>query len=143
MPSGLMSDRYKGFRYLVEIDGIPRAAFGYCVGLSEAHHPVEFFISDDEVDLADVADTEHNTHIVLAQGVAFDDAVYAWQRSASEGRTERHDGRIVELDLRGQVRHTYMIEGARPAYYQGVAVAGGSDRHIDTLEIECDNVTCQ
>ena len=141
MPTGFMADRYKGFRYLVEIDGIPRAAFGYCAGLSEAHAPVGYFISDDEVDLVDVAEVEHPTHLILAQGIAFDDTLYTWQRSCSEGYAERHDGAIMELDGRGRVRHTYHFEGARPSYYQGVQVIGASERHIDTFEMVYDNLT--
>lgn len=143
MATGNLADRYKGFRYLIEIEGVPRAAFGYCAGLGEAHKPVEFFVSDDEpVDLIDVVETEHPVHLILAQGVAFDDAVYAWQRSAIEGQPERHDGAIIELDALGHPCHTYHFSGARPAFYQGVrAMGAGTDRHIDTLELVYDCLT--
>ncbi|HMQ35817.1 MAG TPA: hypothetical protein PKD53_34250, partial [Chloroflexaceae bacterium] len=101
MAKGQLADRYKGFRYLVEIDGVPRAAFGYCVGLSEAHAPVEYFISDDTVDLLDVAAPAPEAHLILAQGIAFDDALDAWRRASTAGEPERHDGVIVEYDGRG------------------------------------------
>lgn len=139
---GNLADRYRGFRFLVEIDGVPRAAFGYCAGLAAAHAPVEYFISDDEVDLLDVAEQEQGACLTLAQGIAFDDAVYAWQRGAFDGRPERHDGTIIEFDGRGHTRHTYHFSGARPAFYQGVrAVGGEAVGHIDTLELVYDNLT--
>lgn len=142
MPTGTTADRYGGFKYLVEIEGVPRGAFGYCAGLAAAHKPVEYFISDDEIDLVDVAEVEHPTRLTLAQGVAFDDALFHWQQTMSEGQSEIHDGSIVELDGHGHVCHTYHFSGARPSFYQGVLAAGSSaDRHIDTLEITYDVLT--
>ncbi|NTU82006.1 MAG: phage tail protein [Chloroflexales bacterium] len=144
MPTGFMADRYKGFKYLVEIDGVTRAAFGYCAGLSDAMRPIEFFIGDDEIDLRDVADPEHDhpVHIVLAEGIAFDDALYAWQRTAAEGHAERHDGEIVELDSRGHVRASYHFRGGWPCFYQGArGVGAGPALHIDTLELVYDDLS--
>lgn len=142
MAKGQPANSARGFRYLVELDGVPRAAFGYCMGLAQAHHAVEYFIGDDEVDLFDVANVDQPVRLVLAQGIAFDDALYAWQRAAAEGRPEDHDGAIIELDGRGHTRRTYQFSGARPTFYQGVLVAGaGAERHIDTLELVFDNLT--
>lgn len=135
------ANHVKGFRYLIEIEGVPRAAFGYCWGLGQAHAPVEYFIGDDEVDLVDVANVEHPASLTLAQGVAFDDAMYVWQRSCAEGQPECHDGAIIELDGRGRTRHIYHFSGARPSFYQGVRAMGSGDRYIDTLEIVLDNLT--
>lgn len=142
MAQRTQADRFKGFRYLVEIDGVPRAAFGYCAGLGLAHRPVEFYISDDEIDLVDVANVEDAAHLVLAQGIAFDDQLDAWRRSAAEGQPERHDGAIIEYDGRGHACHTYYFNGAWPCFYQGVRAFGsGAERHIDTLEIVYENLT--
>jgi hypothetical protein len=141
MPTANPADRYRGFRYLIELDGVPRAAFGFCAGLGEAHAPVEYFISDDEIDLVDVAQLEHDAHLTLAQGIAFDDALLAWQRAAAEGQPELHDGAIIEFDGRGHARHVYHFSGARPLFYQGLQNVGSSERHIDTLEIVYDQLT--
>lgn len=143
MAKGHHNDRLRGFRYLVELDGIPRAAFGYCAGLGQAHAPVEYYVGDDEIDLLDVTCDEDPSYLILAQGIAFDDALEAWRRSAAEGRPERHDGAIVEYDGRGQARHTYRFCGAWPSFFQGVrAVGADAERHIDTLELAFDNLTC-
>ena len=143
MATGFAGDRYKGFKYLVEIDGVTRGAFGYCGGLDSALRPIEFFIGDDEVDLLDVADPDHDhpAHLVLAQGIAFDDALYAWQRSAAEGHAERHDGAIVELDEWGHVRASYHFRGGWPCFYQGARGVGASPAlQVETLEIVYDNL---
>lgn len=142
MPTGTIADRIGGFKYLVEIEGVPRGAFGYCMGLAAAHTPVEYYIGDDEIDLVDVAEADHPSRLTLAQGIAFDDALYHWQHDLAEGNAEPHDGTIVEIDGRGRVRHTYHFSGALPSFYQGVLAVGASpDRHIDTLEITFDNLT--
>lgn len=134
-------DRLRGFRYVVEIEGVPCAGFGYCAGLADAHAPVGYFIGDDEVDLLDLAMVEHPSYLILAQGVAFDNALDAWQRSRAEGQVERHDGAIVEYDGRGRVRHTYHFHGASPSYFQRSRAAGGVDRQVETLEIVYDSLT--
>ncbi|MFV9506817.1 MAG: phage tail protein [Oscillochloridaceae bacterium umkhey_bin13] len=136
-------ERYKGFRYLLELEGVPRAAFGACAGLAEAHRPVEFYISDDEpVDLIEILETEHPVHLILAEGVAFDQAVYAWQRSASEGEPASQDGSIVEMDGFGHPCRIYRFRGARPVFYQGVlAVGAHAEYHIATLELSYDVLT--
>lgn len=142
MPREHLADRFRGFRYLMEIDGVPRAAFGYCMGLGEAHAPVEYFIGDDEIDLADVAEPAPKTHLILAQGIAFDDALEAWRRTSAAGEPERHDGTIVEYDGRGHACHSYHFSGAWPLYFQGVFAKGaGAERHIDTLELAYDSLT--
>jgi hypothetical protein len=141
MARDYLAERAHGLRYLVELDGIPRAAFGYCSGLEEAGRPVEYFIGDDEIDLRDVADEGHISSLVLAQGVAFDDMLAAWQRSVVEGHAEPHDGAIIEFDGRGRARRSYHFSGAHPAFFQVLnAVGSGSERHIDTLEIACDHL---
>ncbi len=142
MAKGVLAERYKGFRYLMEIDGVPRAAFGYCMGLGAARAPVDYFVSDDTVDLLEVADPDPEAHLILAQGIAFDEALEAWQRASSAGEPERHDGAIVEYDGRGRARRTYRFRGARPLFFQAVQVRGaGAERHIDTLELAYDSLT--
>lgn len=141
MARDYLAERARGFRYLMELDGVPRAAFGYCAGLEEAGRPIEYFISDDEIDLRDIAHDGHAASLVLAQGVAFDDTLSAWQRASAAGRGERHNGAIIEFDGRGHACRSYHFSGATPGFFQVVHVAGaGSERHIDTLEIEYENL---
>ena len=144
MATGLIGNHYKGFKYLVELDGVARAAFGYCAGLGHALRPIEFFISDDEVDLRDVAEPEQvqPSHLVLAQGISFDDVLYAWQHTAAEGHAERHDGTIVELDDWGHIRTSYRFRGGWPCFYQGARGVGASPGlHIETFEIVYDELS--
>jgi T4-like virus tail tube protein gp19 len=141
MARDYLAERARGFRYLVELDGVPRAAFGYCAGLEEAGRPVEYYIGDDEIDLRDVAHEGHSTSLLLAQGVAFDDTLEAWQRAVAEGSPEKHEGAIIEFDGRGHACRSYHFSGAKPAFFQTVYALGSrNDRHIDTLEIAYDNL---
>lgn len=136
MMNELLTDRYGSFRYLVEIDGVTRGAFGYCAGLEGGPRHVDYFIGDDEIDLRDVAAPGHEPHIVLAQGFAFDETLPAWQHTNELGHAERHDGAIIAIDSTGHVRGRWHFVGAWPV---GYAVAGtigdGGKQVIDTLEI--------
>lgn len=142
MARDYLAERARGFRYLVELDGVPRAAFGYCAGLEEAGRPVTYYIGDDEIDLRDVAHEGYPASLLLAQGVAFDDMLEAWQRAVAEGNPEQHEGAIIELDGHGHPCGSYHFSGARPAFFQTVnAVGSRNDRHIDTLEIAYENLS--
>jgi phage tail-like protein len=137
-----MSDRYGSFRYLVEIDGVTRAAFGYCAGLDGGPRHVDFYISDDEIDLRTVADPEVEGHIVLAQGFAFDDTLPAWENTCEQGRPERHDGTIVEIDALGHVRGRWQFRGAWPVTYEVAGSVGeGGRTTINTIELAYDELS--
>jgi hypothetical protein len=136
-----VAERTHGFRYLVELDGVPRAAFGYCAGLEEAACPVEYFIGDDEIDLHDVAHANHAASLLLAQGIAFDDTLAAWQRAVAAGSPEAHDGAIIEFDGRGHARRSFHFSRATPAFFQTVRIFGASGgHHIDTLELSYEEL---
>jgi phage tail-like protein len=136
-----MADRYKGFRYVVEVDGVPRAAFGYCAGLHDVLQPVEYYIGDDVIDLRDVSDPTHHAFLIFAQGVAFDDELPQWRRVTEAGIADLHDGRIIEFDIQGRKVGTYKFTAAWPSFFQAVRELGAhEDRHIDTLELVCEGL---
>jgi phage tail-like protein len=141
MTTRTMADRYRGFRYVVEVDGVPRAAFGYCAGLHDVLQPVEYFIGDDVIDLRDVSDPQHHAFLIFAQGVAFDDALPQWRHASEAGVAELHDGRIIEYDAQGRKVAAYTFTAAWPAFYQAIrALGSNADRHIDTFELVCEGL---
>lgn len=136
MATGLLTDRYGSFRYIVEIDGVTRAAFGYCAGLEGGNRTVDYFIGDDEIDLRQVANPAYEPHIVLAQGFAFDDTLPEWQHTCELGHPERHDGTIIQIDNFGRVRGRWRFHGAWPITYEAAVAAGDEGKaFIDTFEI--------
>ncbi len=135
MNSNYLTDRFGSFRYLMEIDGVPRAAFGYCSGLRGVS-TVDYFIGDDDLDLLEVADPAYETHIVLAQGFAFDDTLKNWEHRCAEGRGERHDGAIVQIDSFGRERGRWRVRGAWPVILEQIEEQnGGKLPAIETLEL--------
>lgn len=142
MSTRTMNDRYRGFRYVVEVDGVPRAAFGYCAGLHDVLQPVEYYIGDDEIDLRDLADPEHHAFLIFAQGVTFDDALPHWREVAEAGHPELHNGRIFEYDTRGRRVAAYTFTAAWPAFFQSVRALGSQPgRQIDTFELVCEDLS--
>lgn len=141
MLTGLLTDRYGSFRYLVEIDGVARAAFGYCAGLDGDGRQVGYYVGDDELDLRELAEPGREARIVLAQGFAFDDTLPEWEHTREEGHPARHDGAIVALDSLGRVRGRWRFRGAWPLTYEVAAAAGGGQPIIDTFEIGYEGLT--
>ena len=49
MATGDRNDPYAGFNFLVEIDGITRAAFSECSGLSTDTDPIEYREGSEDI----------------------------------------------------------------------------------------------
>ncbi len=135
-----MPNRFAGFRYIVEIDGGPRAAFGRCTGLHDGHQPVNYYIGDDEIDLRDVADPAHHATLTFIQGVMLEGNISAWQPSGVPAHSELRSGHITEYDHLGRAIAHYHFNAEWPTFFQEIKVVGGSDRQIDSLELDCEEL---
>lgn len=129
LPSNL-----RDYRYIIEVEGVPCAAFRECSGLHAPEDLVEFYIGDDEISLLDIAEPGHDLVIRLSKGVTFDESLIDWERMTEAGHPIRHDGTITEYDNLGRVRARWCFSGAWPSTWQ-VARNAGNGKEIDSLEI--------
>jgi phage tail-like protein len=130
----LLPSNLREYRFVVEVDGVPCAAFHECVGLHGYEDPIEFYIGDDEISLLDLAEPGHDMVICLSDGVTLDQSLIEWEGMTASGHPVRHDGSIVELDRFGHVKGRWRFSGAWPSRWE-VARADGDSNQIATLEI--------
>jgi phage tail-like protein len=135
MPTGQRVDPYGNFNFLVEIDGITRAAF----------HDVSGF--DSTIDVIEHREGGENTtrklpgmtkysNITLKWGITDDRQLYEWHRDAIRGNVLRKNGSIVGLDRKGTEVVRWNFFNAWPSKYDAPDFnAEGNDVAIETLEL--------
>lgn len=134
MRSILVPENLRDYRYIVEVDGVPCAAFRECVGLRGYEDPIEFYIGDDEISLLDLAEEGHDLVIRLVDGVTLDQALIEWERMTEDGHAVRHDGSIIEVDRFGHIQGRWRFSGAWPSTWE-LARTDGDSNQIASLEI--------
>ena len=136
MATGDRRDPYAGFNFLVEIDGITRAAFSECSGLSTDTDPIEYRNGSEDITVRKIPGLKKFANISLKRGMTQDMELWNWRKTVLGGVTERKSGSIVLLnEARGQALRWNFKEGW-PTKWEGPSLnATGSDVAIETLEI--------
>src|SRR5215218_4990429 len=91
------NDPYKAFNFLVEIEGVARAAFSEVSGLESETAVIEYRTGDDNV-LRKLPGLTNFANITLRRGVTQDHELWDWRKSIVEGNPDRRNGSIVLLD---------------------------------------------
>lgn len=106
-------DPLRGFRFLLEIDGITSAGFMRVKGLSRE-------VKYESFREGGVNDYEHKLVtqvvypvVVLERGLALDD-LWAWAQATADGEVERKNVRIRLQDEVGEKQWAWQIEWALP-----------------------------
>jgi phage tail-like protein len=141
MPPPQRHDPYKNFNFLVEIDGITRAAFSEVSGLESQTSVIEYRSGTDGRTRKLPGLTKFS-NIVLRHGITEDRELWDWRQSVVDGNTQRRNGAIVLLDDKGeQVLRWNFFEGW-PCKWQGPALnAKNSEVAIELLEIAHDGLS--
>ena len=112
------------YRFLVEIDGIARAAFREVDGLSVSMDVVEY---RDGSDVAMAPRLEpglaHYGPLVLRYGVLSTGGggnreIWSWVKQTLEGNTQRRNVAVVVLDRRGNEVVRYLLSNAWPSSWR-------------------------
>jgi phage tail-like protein len=94
-------DPYRGFNFLVEIDGITQAGFQECSGLDSTTAVVEYREGADPNHTRKLSGLNSFSAISLKRGVTDSAELYNWHLTAVDGKTDRRNGSIVLLDESG------------------------------------------
>jgi phage tail-like protein len=133
---GTRKDPYRVYNFLVEIDGISRAAFRECSGLDTTQDPIEYREGTDGPTTRKIPGLNKYTNISLKWGISDDTDLWAWRKKAMTGEVERKNGSIVLLDDTGAEQRRWNFREAWPTKWTGPALnATGSEVAIETLEI--------
>jgi phage tail-like protein len=141
MPTGVIPDPYNNFNFLVEIDGITRAAFQECSGFDSTVDVIEHREGGENTTLRKLPGLTKFSNIVLKRGLTDDRELYDWHRQIVQGDIVRKNGSIVLLDLSGAEKSRWNFVRAWPTKWDGPDLnAEGNDVAIETLELAHEGI---
>ena len=141
MGTGVRIDPFLNFNFLVEIDGITRAAFHEVSGLDSTVDVIEHREGGDNTTPRKLPGMTKHSNIVLKWGMTDDQELYQWHRDVVNGTVQRRNGSIVLLDRRGQEVARWNFFKAWPAKWTGPSLtAEGTDVAIEQLELANEGV---
>jgi phage tail-like protein len=143
MAAGDRRDPYRSYNFLVEIDGITRAAFRDCAGLDSNQSVIEYREGDErQLTTRKLPGLVTYANITLSRGVTDDAELWAWRDQATHGRVTRKNGSIVLLDDAGDEKLRWNFREGWPSRWSGPAFnATGGDVAIEQLEIAHEGLT--
>jgi phage tail-like protein len=136
MTTGTIQDPYGNYNFLVEIDGITRAAFQQVSGFDSTVDVIEHREGGENTTVRKVPGQTKYSNIQLKWGLADDRDLYDWHRRIIAGDIERKNGSIVLLDRLGQEKARWNFVRGWPTKYDAPDFnAEGTDIAIETMEI--------
>ena len=136
MPNGQVKDPFLNFNFLVEIDGITRAAFHEASGLDATIDVIEHREGGENTRLRKLPGQTKFSNIVLKWGMTDEQELYQWFSEAVRGNLQRKNGSIVLLDRKGDEVARWNFLRAWPTKYHAPDMnAEGNDVAIETLEL--------
>lgn len=141
MATGDITDPYLNYNFLVELDGIARAAFQECSGFDSTIDVVEHREGGENTTVRKLPGMTKYSNISLKWGMTDDTDLYDWHRRVVEGKIERKNGSIVVLDREGKEVARWNFFRAWPTKWDGPDFnAEGNDVAIETLELAHEGV---
>src|SRR3984957_1189421 len=98
MATGARVDPYRGFNFLVEIDGITQAGFQEVGGLDTTTATIDYREGNDPSHVRKLAGLNTYSPITLKRGITDSDELWNWRQTVIDGKTQRKNGSIVLRD---------------------------------------------
>jgi phage tail-like protein len=141
MATGDIPDPYGNYNFLVEIDGITRAAFQECSGFDSTIDVIEHREGGENTTVRKLPGLTKYSNITLKRGMTDDTELYDWHRQVVRGDIERKNGSIVLLNRKGEEVARWNFYRAWPTKWDGPDLnAEGNDVAIETLELAHEGV---
>jgi phage tail-like protein len=131
-------DPYGNFNFLVEIDGIVRAAFHEASGLDSSVEVIEHREGGDNITTRKLPGQVKFTNLTLKWGAADDKELYDWHRQWVTGdpAAKRRTGSVILLDRQGQEKARWNFFNGWPTKWTGPSFsAEANDIAIESMEI--------
>ena len=142
MATGQVVDPHSNFNFLVEIDGLSRAAFQHCTGFDSTVDVVEYREGGSNITPRKLPGLNKFSNIQLTWGMTDDRDLYDWHNKVISGTVERKNGSIILLNRAGQEVARWNFVRAFPMKYDGPDLnAEGSDVAIEMLELAHEGVS--
>lgn len=134
-------DPYRGFNFLVEIDGITQAGFQEVGGLDASTDSTDYREGADPNHVRKLPGLNKYSAITLKRGITDSDELWKWRQTVIDGKTERKNGSIVLLNEAGQEKLRWNFSNAWPSKWTGPAFnSTGSAVAVETLELTHEEV---
>jgi phage tail-like protein len=143
MPVGDRKDPYRGYNFLVEIDGITRAGFRECSGLDSTQDPIEYREGNEGLTARKLPGLNKYSNISLKWGITDDAELWDWRQQVMDGNIDkaRKNGSIVLMDDTGEEKVRWNFREGWPTKWTGPSLnATGSDIGIESLDIAHEGV---
>ena len=112
MATGDRLDPYAQYNFLIEIDGVTRAGFTECGGLSAEQDIIEYREGGETATVRKLPGLRKYANITLKRGFTQDKELWEWRKTTIDGLTERRAGSIILLDeSRQEVLRWNFVEG--------------------------------
>jgi phage tail-like protein len=136
-------DPYKGFNFLVEIDGISIAAFCEVSGLVSETEVIEYRTGSDRANtVRKLPGLTKYANIVLKRGITKDNQLWNWRNAIEQGTPDRRSGAIVLLDdEHTPVKRWRFSEGWVTKFDGPDLNAKANEVAIETIEIAHEGLT--
>jgi phage tail-like protein len=136
MATGSRTDPYRGFNFLMEIDGIAQAGFQEVSGLDASTDSVDYREGTDPNHVRKLSGMNKYSPITLKRGITDSDELWKWRQTVIDGKAERKNGSIVLLDETGAEKLRWNFLNGWPTKWTGPALNSTSTAvAIETLEI--------
>lgn len=142
MATGVVKDPYGSYNFLVEIDGIIRAAFQHVSGFDSTVEVIDHREGGENTTVRKVPGQTKYSDIQLRWGMSDDRDIYDWHHRIITGDIERKNGSIVLLDRHGTEVARWNFVRAWPSAYKGADLnAEGNDVAIESMTLAHEGVS--
>ena len=139
-----MPDPYRGYNFLVEIDGITEAGFQECSGLDSSTDAVDYRVGSDPNHVRKLTVLNKFAPITLKRGVTDSEALWNWRQKVVDGRPDAEVRKNISIILMNETRQEkwrWNLRRAWPSKYTAPTFnATSNDVAVETLEITHEEV---
>jgi phage tail-like protein len=136
MSASERKDPYRGYRFVIEIDGAARAGFTESSGLVADGDAVDYREGSDGPVTPKPGGPRKYPIISLKRGITGDAGLWQWYNRALAGQVERKNGSVIRRDDTGAEAMRWNFHAAWPAKWEGPGFnASGNDVAIENLEL--------
>lgn len=130
------TDPYRGFNFLVEIDGITQAGFQECSGLDATTDVVDYREGADPNHVRKLTGLNKFSAISLKRGITDSDELWKWRQTVLDGNTVRKNGSIILLNESGAEKLRWNFMDAWPSKWTGPSLNSTTTAvAVETLEL--------
>lgn len=142
MATGDRVDPYRGYNFLVEIDGITRAGFREASGLDSSQDAITYREGNDELTEHKLPGLNKYSNLSLKWGITDDTEFWDWRLKAMEGNAERKNGSIVLRNDAGNEVLRWNFKAAWPTKWTGPSFnATSNEVAIEAIDIAHEGIS--